>query len=172
MHEIELKALLTKEQYDNLISKFNSELEKINEESLHTIAFIPQDIRIRYSEKRRELIYKDKECTNIKRKEIIVNLENEEDISKLRDIFLSLNLEEVPPWVTHRNEYYYNFNNEVYTLCLQHTEKFAYILEVEIMAENHEIHEDNIKEIISSFGLTPVNNEEFKEKIQEYIRDN
>jgi uncharacterized protein YjbK len=50
-YEIELKSLLTKEQYEQLSKILPEKMKKINEETIHTTRYRPGDIRLRHSDK-------------------------------------------------------------------------------------------------------------------------
>jgi hypothetical protein len=55
-------------------------------------------------------------------------------------------------------------------VCLQHIENFAYILEVEFIADvnNFFTHEPNIREIIKELGCEPINPIDFLKRVDEY----
>ncbi|MDQ7780680.1 MAG: PAS domain S-box protein, partial [Planctomycetota bacterium] len=60
--------------------------------------------------------------------------------------------------------------NSLLSLSLQDIPNFAYILEAEVMSDEPDMHIPNLKRLISSLGCEPIEPEEFKEKINEYIK--
>ncbi|MEE9526018.1 MAG: hypothetical protein V3V78_05425 [Candidatus Woesearchaeota archaeon] len=172
-HEIELKALLTKEQHKELIEKLSSEFKLINKESVHTTRYKPGDIRLRFSNKTFEMVEKQGDVSQGSRKEKVTKLANKEEF-ELKKKELDEKYEAYPSWITHKQEFIYPCNGFEYTLCFQHTENFAHILEVEYMSEEDDlaIHEPNIRTIMLKLGVSPINPEDFKKRIQEYIEKN
>lgn len=79
-----------------------------------------------------------------------------------------------PSWTKKKEELICNYEEHEYTLSLQHIQIFACLLEAEILCEKNDesIHVPNLKKILSDLGCEPIEAEEFKEKIQKYIRDN
>jgi len=172
--EIEMKALLTEEQYSKLSQELNERLQLINEDTIHTTRFSPGDLRLRHSNKIREVICKDGDATSVSRKEVSVKLPEQEDLEKFKQLFEILGFKPYPSWINHKQEFEYEFNGYKYVLCLQHIENFAHILEVEYVSENDDkhLHEPNQRAIMKELGCEPINNEEFSEKIKKYIQKN
>lgn len=174
-YEIELKALLSREKYDELKEKLRNEFELINEESLNTIKFINRnnDIRLRYSDKTFELVFKDKGVMNISRNKNIINLNGKNEVDNFVKLFKLLGFKEDSSWITHKNEFKFKYKDYNYNISLQDIENFAYIMEVEFLSSKEDkVHEENIKEIIKKFGLEPIKNNEFSERIKKYIKEN
>ncbi|MBW2996589.1 hypothetical protein KY332_04800 [Candidatus Woesearchaeota archaeon] len=173
-HEIELKALLTPEQHKELIEKLSSEFKLINEESVHTTRYKPGDIRLRFSHNMFEMVEKQGDVSQGSRKEKVTKLNNKEELELKRKELEEKGYEAYPSWITHKKEFMYPYNGFDYTLCFQHTENFAHILEVEFMTEEDDsaIHEPNIRAIMMKLGVKPINPEEFKEMIKDYIDKN
>lgn len=170
VQEIEIKSLLTKEKYEELKKVLPERFKKIDEDSITTIKFKPKDIRVRYSDKVKELIFKDGDPTQFSRKEISIDLGSLENCEKMITLLTALGLEQHPSWIKHGEEFICEHAGFKYALSLQHIENFAYILEAEFMSEEHdEQHVNNIKQILQDLGCDPINVEEFKEKIKEYI---
>lgn len=173
-YEIELKSLLTKEKYQQLLSELPKKLKVINKETIHTTRYRPGDVRLRHSDKTIEIVCKEGDVTQISRKEIKIPLVSKEKLSYFSQIFDMLGFKPDPPWLKHKEEYIYKFKDFDYVVCIQHIENFAYILEVEFLSQtnNAEIHEPNLKEIIRELGCEPINPAEFSEKIKDYIKEN
>ena len=172
-YEIELRAVISEDKYAELCSHLPSIMNLLNKESLHTRKFKKDgdDIRLRNSENRCEVVHKNGLATDLTRKELTINLSSVAELNSFATLLANLNFTEDAPWITHRRDFEHSFKNQIYAISLQHTENFAHILEVEFMAEGPEDeveHEQNIREIISSLGCEPVNKEEFLEKIKLY----
>jgi len=172
--EIEMKALLSEEQYNQLKQELPQRMCQINEDTIHTTRFRPGDVRLRHSNKIKEVVCKEGDATTVSKKEISLVLPTTEHLEKLAQIFEILGLKSYPSWISHKQEFEYEFNGYNYVVCLQHIENFAYILEVEFISEDDDkhIHEPNLKAIIKELGCEPINNEQFSEQIKKYIEEN
>lgn len=170
--EIEIKALLTKEKYEELGKVLPQKFKKINEDVITTVRFKPKDVRVRYSDKIKELVFKDADPTAFSRKELTINLKNREDCHNMVALLKELGFKDDPSWVKKKEEFLCNLNGFDYTLSLQFIENFAYLLEAEIMSDDDKTHVPNLKQIISSLGCQPIEPIEFNAKIEEYIRKN
>ena len=176
-YEIELKGVLDKDLYDKLDKKFEQEdsYKLINQESIKTKFFKDDnlnDVRLRLSDKTCELVYKKglvKECC---RKEIKIPLANQDKHDYLIEIMRNLNVRPERGTMKHKKEYIYNYKGYDYIVCLQYLENFAYILEIEYLAENVEeadIHVPNIKEIFKELGLKTIDGEKFMKRVYDYV---
>jgi adenylate cyclase class IV len=171
--EIEIKALLTEEQYNELRAILNNRYEKIEEDEITTFRFRPHDVRVRFSHKINELIYKSDDPTTHSREEITVNLAGREDALRAMEILHALGFKPDPSWLKRKEEFLYKYNDYEYTISLQYIERFAWLLEAEIIADaNQELHIRNLKHILSSLGCEPIDPEDFKKRIQQYIVKN
>lgn len=177
IYEIEIKSLLSEEQYDSLVNKLPKIMNLLNKESLHTQKFKSNDndIRLRHSKDKFELVHKEGFATDLTRKELTINLESRNEIDNFAKLLKSLSFTEEPSWITHRMDFEHMYDDHTYLISLQHTENFAKILEVEFIANNKDhiqFHEDKIKKIISELGCEPIEPNKFKNKISEYIKKN
>lgn len=173
-YEIELKSLLTEEQYRKLKENLPQRMKVINLETIHTTRYRPGDVRLRHSDKTLELVGKQGDATQICRKEIKIPLASKEKIDHLAQVFSLLELQPDPPWTKHKVEFEHKYNGFTYIVCLQHIENFGYILEVEFLSPNDDsrIHEPNLRKIIDELGCKPIEPQEFSKKIEEYIKQN
>jgi adenylate cyclase class IV len=175
--EIELKALLDKNKHaelDKLLEQ-DQKFKHFNTESIRTSFFKdPQrnDVRLRISDKTCELVYKKGLVREFCRKEIKIPLANKEKLDYLMEIFNNLQINPERGTLKHKKEYIYHYKGYDYIVCLQHLEDFAYLLEVEFLAdteEEAEIHVPNIKEIITELELKVIDGDKFMERIYDYI---
>ena len=170
--EIEIKSLLTKEKYEELKELLPQKFQRINEDKITTVRFRPKDIRVRYSDKIKELVFKDGDPTTLSRKEISINLNSHDDCQQTIQLLKELGFQDDPEWIKNKDEFLCEHNGEEYTLSLQHIENFAYLLEAEIIAEESIGHIQNLKNILNNLGCEPIDNKDFKLKIEEYIKSN
>ena len=97
MQEVEMKALLTEEKYRYLKTLLPHKFRKINEDNITTVKFLPQDVRVRYSDKFREVVFKGTDDpTELARQEISIPLHTVEDCEKMIDLLKGLGLQQHP----------------------------------------------------------------------------
>ena len=169
MQEVEIKALLTEEKYQELKSSLPDKFRLINKDNITTIKFKPKDVRVRYSDKINELVFKDGDPTVYARKEISINLKDKEDCMRMISFLEELGLSQEPSWTKTKHEFICERDGAEYSLSLQHIPNFAYLLEAERMSNNPEKHIPVLKSILRDLGCTPLDADEFKNKIKEYI---
>jgi adenylate cyclase class IV len=169
-YEIEIKSLLTEDKYNQLLGYLKENFRMIGKDSIHTIKFLPGDIRLRKSGKIKEVVCKEPDVTKVGRKEIKIPIADDEDFDAMQEMLLMLGLELEAEWIKHKTEFIFPYKGYDYTVCLQHIENFAYILEVEFIADvnNFFTHEPNIREIIRELGCEPINPIEFLKRVDEY----
>ncbi len=173
-YEIELKTLLTEEQFNRLHSELPKKMKLINTESIHTTRYRPGDVRLRHSDKTTEIVCKDKDPTTICRKEIVIPLGSIKELEHFSQMLDLLEFKPDPPWLKHKKEFEHRMNGYSYVVCLQHIEKFAYIMEVEFLSQNDDsaIHEPNLRRIIKELGCEPIEPKDFADRINQYIQTN
>ena len=171
-YEIEIKALLSKEKYESLLEELPKRMRKINEENVQVKKYAP-NMFLRHSKKKVEFVYKQGDATDISRKEIIIPLKSKKNLDDLEEILKCLGFTSDPPWETQKDEFSYILDGFEYTLSLQYTPNFAYILEAEFLSatDDKDIHEEKLKQIIRSLGAEPINPAEFSERIKKYIQE-
>ncbi|MFH1828506.1 MAG: hypothetical protein ABH824_04540 [Nanoarchaeota archaeon] len=150
-------------------------LFRINEDVITTVRFRPKDIRVRRSNKMKEIVFKDGNPTSFLRNEISINLKDFDDCEKTIFLLKELGFKDDPSWVKKKEEFICEHEKFQYTLSLQHIENFAYLLEAEIISEtkeDSEMHILNLKKILENLGCQPIEAVEFKSKIEEYIKEN
>ena len=171
VQEIEIKALLTKDKYNYLRTLLPHRYTKINEDNVTTVKFRPKDVRVRFSDKINEVVFKDTDPTKFSRKEISIGLKGIDECNAMIELLKAVGLEEHPRWTTQRADFICEHEGHEYTLSLQHIPNFAYILEAEALCDSDdpEKHIPNLKRMLSSLGCEPLDPDEFRQKIQEYI---
>ena len=152
--EIEMKALLTKEQHTKLAEELPLKYNKINDELITTTRYRknggPEDVRLRHSDKTTEIVAKDGDPTKLVRREIKIPVHSKESLNHFVHVFEGIGFQPDPPWTKHKTEYEIEYEGYTYIICLQHIKNFAYILEVEKISDTDEseLHGPKIKKII------------------------
>jgi hypothetical protein len=170
VQEIEVKALLTKEKYEELKRTLPAKFRKINDDRVTTIKFKPKDVRVRYSDKLHEVVFKAMDDpTMLSRKEISINLKDIDDCHRMVELLSDLGLEQHPSWTTERADFVCAVEGNEYGLSLQYIPHFAYLLEAEILSDDFDRHIPVLCEMVSSLGCEPLDAADFKARIKEYI---
>ena len=79
-YEIELKAILTPEDYQRLYDELPQRMRLINEETIHTTRYRPGDVRLRHSDRTLEIVCKQADVTRVSRKEVRIPLATREKL--------------------------------------------------------------------------------------------
>ncbi|MBW2965026.1 hypothetical protein KY363_06220 [Candidatus Woesearchaeota archaeon] len=169
--EVEIKSLLTEDRYRYLKTLLPHRFTKINEDSVTTIKFRPTDVRVRYSARMREVVFKGKDDpAAVERPEFSIPLKDMDDVDKMVKLLENVGLSQHPSWTTHKEEFATSIDGHDYTLSLQHIENFAYILEAEAMTDEPELHIPKLKKLLSGLGCEPIDPDDFVERVNEYRR--
>jgi CYTH domain-containing protein len=169
LKEVEIKALLTEERYRYLKTLLPHKFTKINEDTVTTVKFKPTDVRVRYSDKMREVVFKGKDNPSaIERNEFSISLKDMDDCNKMIALLEGIGLSQHPQWTTHKEEFILTLDDHDYTLSLQDIPNFAYILEAEIITDEPEKHLPKLKKILSGLGCEPIDPQDFNRKVEEY----
>jgi adenylate cyclase class IV len=177
-YEIELKAILTEEKYNELKKHLNSndKFKLINTESIHTDFWKDKDrndLRLRHSDKTIEFVFKKGLITKICRQEIKIPLLSMDYLMHwelVLDSMMTNNRERGT--MKHKQEFIYEFKGYKYVICLQFIEKLARLLEVEFLAEREEesvIHEPNLRMILAELGLTLIDGDKYMARVMDYV---
>lgn len=176
IYEIELKAIFDRAKYDELDNLLNNDpkYKPINQESINTEFYKADqdrtDVRLRRSDKTIEIVCKKGLVTRSCRLEMRIPLPTLEHLDHFRKIFDLLPLTKNPATLKHKQEFIYSYKGFDYVVCLQHIENFAYLMEVEFLAEQDDsaIHEPNLLEILNEFGLKLIDSEKFLTRVEDY----
>jgi len=174
VREVEIKALLSEQKYGELCELLPKKFTKVNEDVITTTRFRPNYILVRHSDKIREIVFKDGNPTSFSRNELSINLRDRGDCEKTIALLKQLGFKNDPPWVKRKQEFVCEYGGFEYTLSLQHVENFAYLLEAEIMLDDEDdsVHVANLKKVLESLGCKPIEPNEFKSRIDEYVENN
>lgn len=173
VQEIEIKAILSDDKYDELRTTLPKRFKKITEDKITTVRFRPNDVRVRHSDKFNELVVKDGDPTIISREDTTINIQDVEDCKKMIQLLQHLGFKPDPPRTKTKEEFVLKYKDQEYILSLQSVPKFAKILEAEIITESHnDKHVATLKRILTDLGCEPIEQEDFKARIKEYIEEN
>jgi CYTH domain-containing protein len=167
--EVEIKSLLNEDKYRYLKTLLPHKFTKINEDKVTTIKFKPADVRVRYSDKMREVVFKGRDDPSaIERNELSIKLNDMDDCDKMISLLEGIGLSQHPSWTTHKQEFLLTLDGHDYTLSLQHIENFAYILEAEILTDEPDKHIPKLRQLLAGLGCEPIDPEDFNQKVNEY----
>lgn len=170
-YEIELKALITKEQYDKFSEILPKEYTKVNDDLIHSIRYRPGDIRLRYSNRIFELVHKTGQENKICKKETKIYFDNVDEFNNMKSIFSDLKILCDAEINIHKQDYEILLDEFRYIICLQNIKDYAYVLEVEYLNEdeNYLIHERNIRSIFKRLNIQPIDPKEFNDRLTRYL---
>ncbi|MBI4017406.1 MAG: CYTH domain-containing protein [Candidatus Aenigmarchaeota archaeon] len=155
--EVEVRAFITKEQYDALFKRFGN---ASNEDEQVTYYFNgPVDLRIQQNRSYSKIWLKKGALHSDAREEVEVHVARE-DFGKLEALFRALGYEIAIKWFRTRNEFTYDGA----TVTLDYTKGYGYILELEKIVNAESDVEKTKRELIEkmrSLGITPTPKEEF-----------
>jgi len=172
-YENELKSLLSLKDFKRLQKELPKKGKLFNKEIIHTTRYRPGDIRLRYSDKRVEVLCKEGDVTTICRREVVYPLQNKEELKYFEEMFELIGLKKEPSWIKHRTQYKYLYKGNIYVIDLQHILDFGYILEVEILTNKKEIkkHEPNLRAIVKELGCEVIEPKDFLNRVNKYIKE-
>lgn len=172
-YEIEIKALLSESKFAQLLNTFSQSMALINEEKLYSRRYRPNDLRLRYSDKRKEIVFKTGGVTSVIRRELIIPLKSMHEIKFFEMLFLLLGFKLDAPWNKKRYDFIYNYRSFDYILSLEFIEDFSHLLEIEIQTNSNDLgpHKANIELLMAKFGCEPANEDYFQMLLDRYIED-
>lgn len=134
MKEVELRSLLSKEEYEKLKSFFDKNAQLIKEDEQETHYFnCEEDLRIQKNKYYSKVWLKRGELHDESREEIELKMDKA-DFKKLQSLFNALNYEVSIKWFRQRREYKWRG----VSVMLDYTKGYGYILELEILTEGDE----------------------------------
>ncbi len=172
-YELELKSLLTKEEYDFLLADLSKDYIKLDDDIVYNKRYRPGDIRLRHSNRVFELVKKDL-INEYVCKKTVFSFDNKDDFDKMQDVFDNLQLISEPTSIKHNQDFRFDLDGYNYIISLQDIKDFTYFIEIKIQIddENFILHEMNIKSIFKRLNLKPINPKEFSTLIAQYVLKN
>lgn len=167
--EVELRALISKKKYHELLNFFKNLNLSFTEDYHETYYFDTKDhLRIYRTNSEAILLFKKGKIHDEIKEEIEIKFKREE-FENLEKLFLYLGLKIQAKWLRKRIEFKWDDTN----VCLDDTKGYGYIIELEKISEeenknkNLEILNKKLKEL--SINLTP--KEEFDKKYENYLKN-
>ncbi len=164
--EIEIRAFISKEKYEELLKFFNENSKFIKEDLQETHYFdCKQDLRIQKNNKGSKIWLKKGKIHDDAREEIEIYTKNEnfEDLGKLFNE-LGHNIE--IKWLRKRNEFEWGGIK----VCIDYTNGYGYIIELEKLGseEDKETILEELKEKLKELNIPLTPKEEFEERYNYY----
>ncbi len=164
--EVEIKAILSKERYEELLEFFKQNAKFVKEDFQETFYFDENsNLRIQRSNNEAKLWHKSGNVHDefMEEIEIPAKRENFENMEKfLNKLGHSVKIK----WLRKRNE----FDWDGIKVCIDYTKGYAYIIELEKMSdeENKQKTLNELKEKLNELNIPLTPKEEFNEKYNSY----
>jgi predicted adenylyl cyclase CyaB len=164
--EIEIRAFISKEKYEELLEFFNKNSKFIKEDSQETHYFdCEQDLRIQKNNKGSKIWLKKGKIHDDAREEIEIYTENE-NFDKLGKLFNGLGHNIEIKWLRKRNQFDWNGIK----VCIDYTKGYGHIIELEKLGseENKEKILLELKDKLNELNIPLTPREEFDERYNYY----
>lgn len=165
--EVEIRSLITKERYDQLLDFFgrNGELVKVDDQV--TCYFDGDaDFRIQQNNFFSKVTSKKGKVHDEHREEIEIKFKKE-DFEKLERLFRALGYDIEIKWFRKRHK----FSWQGITVCVDDTKGYGYIIELEKMSDDEEKELKNLKEKLKSLKIELTPRQEFEKKFEYYKKN-
>lgn len=164
--EVEIRAFITKEKYDELLNFFKLNSKLIKEDNQETFYFeCAEDLRIQRNNFYSKIWLKKGKLHDDQREEIEIKFARDQ-FEELEKLFLALNYQVEIKWFRDRKQ----FDWEGLKVCLDHTLGYGYIIELELISDNE--HKDeallHIQEKLSLLNVDITPKEEFSKQFEFY----
>lgn len=164
--EVEIRAFISKEEYNKLLEFFKQNAELVKEDFQETHYFSgKEDLRIQKNNSGSKIWLKKGQLHDDTREEIEIKIsgENFENLGKL---FNSLGHNVEIKWLRKRNQ----FNWQGIKVCIDFTKGYGYIIELEKMSneEDKEKTLEILKSKLKELNIEETSKEIFKEKYNYY----
>lgn len=164
--EVEIRAFISKEQYNNLLDFFKKEGKLVKKDKQKTIYFdCKQDLRIQRNNFSTKIWLKKGKVHDEFREEIQIHTKKE-DFEKLQEIFKALGYKEEIIWIRKRTEFLW----EKLKVCLDYTLGYGYIIELEKMSNESNKKEDleELRKHFKTLNIEETPREDFEKAYEEY----
>ena len=167
--EVEIKCLLTREQYISLLAFFSANAQKLKEDEQETQYLdAGVDVRIQQNKENAKLILKGGKVHDEMRQEIEVNVART-DFPKLERIFSAIGLKPKVKWFRKRHAFQWGD----ISVAVDATKGYGYILELEQMAtfSTQDAALKLLKEKAQELGVTITPREQFDKMFEHYVEN-
>ena len=164
--EVEIRAFISKEKYEELIKFFNENSKLVKEDFQETHYFnCEQDLRIQKNNQGAKIWLKKGKMHDDSREEIEIFTE-EKSFDELMKLFNELGYNVEIKWLRERKQ----FNWDGIKVCLDYTKGYGYIIELE--KKTDEEHKEEIlaelKKRLNELNIPLTSKEEFNERFNYY----
>lgn len=164
--EVEIRAFITKQEYEKLLDFFNKNAEFVKQEFQETHYLDSSaDLRIQKNSNTSKIWMKSGKIHDDSREEIEVYTDGE-NFEKLKKIFENIGLNTEIIWLRKRKQ----FNWDNIKICLDETKGYGYIIELEKMSTPELQGEtlDLLKSKFQELEIAETPKEIFREKYNHY----
>lgn len=169
MIEVEIRSLISREKYEELIAFFKKNSKYLNEDYQETYYFdSPQDLRIQKNNFYSKVWLKKGSMHDSCREEVEIRLEKK-DFDSLNELFLSLGFNVSIKWFRTRHSFLWDNLN----VTVDYTKGYGYIVELEKMTldDDKESALRLLNERMKLLNIAVTPKEEFDKKFKDY-KDN
>ncbi len=167
--EVEIRSFITKEEFERLFVFFKSNAKFLKEDYQETFYFnTVEDLRIQRNNFFSKIWMKKGNIHDKYREEIEISFDRN-DFDKLEKLFLSLGFKVEIKWLRKR----YEFLWDDITVCLDFTEGYGYIIELEKITDKKrkEREYEKFLEKLEFLDVKITSQEEFNEKFLDYKKN-
>jgi len=166
MIETEIRSLITKEEYNQLLNFFNQNAKPVKDDYQETSYFdCKEDLRIQKNNHSSKIWLKKGNLHDNSREEIEIKT-NRDDFNNLEKLFNILGYYIEIKWFRKRKQ----FRWENIKVCLDYTKGYGYIIELEKLTtkENQEEVLQELKNKLNQLNIKETPKQEFNEKFENY----
>ncbi len=164
--EVEVKSLISKEQYEDLLNFFHKNAKFLKEDYQETYYFdAPVDLRIQKNNFFSKIVLKAGKVHDEIREETEIKF-SKEDFERLEKLFLSIGFNVQIKWFRNRLEFEWNGLD----VCLDFTKGYGYIIEIEKLCDEPEKEQalEFIKQKFKELDISITPREDFDNKYNNY----
>ncbi len=167
--EVEVRSFITKEEFERFFVFFKNNAKFLKEDCQETFYFnTEEDLRIQRNKFFSKIWMKKGKIHDKHREEIEIKF-NRDDFDKLEKLFLCLGFEIEVEWFRKRHQFLW----DDITVCLDFTEGYGYIIELEKITEEKEKEREHKRLLkkLKSLDVKITSQEEFDKKFADYKKN-
>ncbi len=168
--ETEVRSFISEKQYEDLLTFFTKKAKLIKNDFQETIYFdCDKDLRLQRNDSHAKIWLKEGKIHDNSREEIEIIIKRE-DFEKTKKLFKSLDYKTEIVW--HRKRKQFLWEDDI-TVCLDYTEGYGYIIELEKIVEHGESKStyNHLVQKMNDLGVETTPKEEFQEKFEYYKKN-
>src|SRR3989338_1313808 len=167
--EVELRSIISKEKYEELLKFFKQNSKFFGEDYQETYYFdFESNFRIQRNNSGAKIWYKNGKVHDDIREEVEIHI-NKNDFDRLERLLGKIGHSVKIKWFRKRNQF--DWNGII--ISLDYTKGYGYIIEMELMSseDDKEKNLQILKQKFSELNIPITPKEEFKKKYEEYIEN-